>query len=521
MATVDNSPPVHLPEIIGAMSLGVDLGFSQPMEHVLRQCWISLRLSDELGLSEEEKAAVYYTALLTNVGCHTDAHEQTKWFGDDIALRSDKYEVPLHGVRSAISGLRRLGSGSPPLDRLRLGVAFALSGHRDLAGMIESHAKMACNLATELGLSPNVQDSVASSYEQWDGNGWPGHRSGDAIPIPARVAQFAEFAEVAHRTGGITAATDLATRLAGSQFDPEVAQAFITSAAEIVGGTDESDAWDQVIARQPITTAPLSNSELDRALVAVADFVDLKSPYFLGHARGVGQLVAEAGPQLRLPEATVKLTERAAWTASWGRLGISNAIWDKAGPLGPGEWERVRMQPYLTERILRLSPGLAVIGGVAGQIRERLDGSGYPRGLAGDDTSMATRLLVAADVYQALVEPRPHRPAFTRQAAATQLRDEVRAGRIDENAAEAVLAAAGHPGLNQPRTHVDLTSRETEVLRLVARGLSSKQIADQLSISPKTARNHIEHIYSKTGATNRVAASLFAIRNGLFADPPH
>jgi len=176
------------------------------------------------------------------------------------------------------------------------------------------------------------------------------------------------------------------------------------------------------------------------------------------------------------------------------------------------------MQPYLTERMLHQSPSLAPLGAIAVQLRERLDGSGYPRGLSGGAISQPARILGSADAYQAMCEPRPHRPALPSNEAAGLLRAEVRAGRMDGDAVEAVLAAAGHRVPRRREGPAGLTAREIDVLRLVARGLSHKEIATQLVISPKTARNHIEHIYVKIGASNRTTASLFAMQHGLLPD---
>jgi HD-GYP domain-containing protein (c-di-GMP phosphodiesterase class II) len=511
---------VRLAELVGALSLGIDLGFGQPMEHVLRQCWIALRLADCLGLDQDQRSFVYYTALLTNVGCHTDAHEQAKWFGDDIELRAGKYTHGVHGVRSAVAGFRRLGSGQPLLQRFRVGLSFALSGHRELDGMIARHSAMARALAAEIGLPSAVQDSVAASYEQWDGKGWPGELAGEAVPIAARVSQLAEFVEVAHRSGGVEAAVALARELGGSQFDPNVATRFSAAAGDILDGLDAASTWDEVIAADPLLGRTLRGQEFDEALGAVADFVDLKSPYTLGHARAVAQLAEVAGGQLGLAGEPLATLRRAGLAHGLGRLGVSNAIWDKPGPLGTGEWERVRLQPYFTERMLQQSPALAAIGAVAAQLRERMDGSGYPRGLSGGAITLPARVLGAADAYQAMLEPRPHRPARSPAEAAVELRAEVRAGRIDGDAAEAVLVAAGHRATARRARPAGLTAREVDVLRLVARGMSSKDIAAELVISPKTARNHIEHIYVKTGATSRVDASLFAIKHGLLDAPP-
>jgi HD-GYP domain-containing protein (c-di-GMP phosphodiesterase class II)/DNA-binding CsgD family transcriptional regulator len=229
----------------------------------------------------------------------------------------------------------------------------------------------------------------------------------------------------------------------------------------------------------------------------------------------VAELTAATGAQLGLPEDEVTLLHRAGLVHDLGRLGVSNAIWDKPGPLGAGEWERVRMHPYLTERMLHQSDALAPLAEVAVQHRERLDGSGYPKGLSGGAISRPARILGAVDAYRSMREPRPHRPALSAEEAAGELRSEVRAGRLDAEAVAAVLAAAGHAVGRRREWPAGLTTREIDVLRLVARGLSSKQIATQLVITPKTARNHIEHIYAKIGASSRVAASLFATEHGL------
>src|SRR5215470_4142223 len=197
---------VRLAELVAALSLGVDLGFGQPMEHVLRECIIALSLAERLDLDEAERSTVYYTALLVNVGCHADAHEQAKWFGDDIALKSGKYDHDSRSLRAAAATMSLVGSGNPPLHRFRVGLEFAISGRRDFDGMIARHAAVARGLAEGLGLPEGVQDAVGSSYEQWDGKGWPGGLDGDRIPIGARLTQFAEFIEVAHRLGGIGAA---------------------------------------------------------------------------------------------------------------------------------------------------------------------------------------------------------------------------------------------------------------------------------------------------------------------------
>jgi len=206
-----------LAELVAALSLGIDLGFGQPMEHVLRQCLIALRLAERVGLDEESRAAVYCAALLINVGCHSDAHEQAKWFGDDIAMKSHKYDpqAQMGTLRGAVTGLRSLGAGQPPLHRFRLGLEFVISGRRQVDGMIASHSRLARTLAEQLGLSTEVAEAVGAAYEAWDGRGWPGALAGAEIPIAARIASLAEYAEVAHRVDGLDGVVALCARVRG------------------------------------------------------------------------------------------------------------------------------------------------------------------------------------------------------------------------------------------------------------------------------------------------------------------
>jgi len=394
---VPDPTDVRLAELVAALSLGIDLGFGQPMEHVLRQCLIASRLAERLGLDQEERAVVYYTALLVNIGCHSDAHEQAKWFGDDIASKAIKYQYEMKGWRIAAAGIRLLGSGHPPLHRFRLGLEFLISGHREVDGMIEHHARMTRTLAEQLGLSAGVQEGVAAAYERWDGRGWPGDLKGEEVPIASRLAQLAEFIEVAHRMGGNQAARKLAQKRRGKKFDPTMADLLDAEADSILAGLETTGAWDRVIEGEPALAIVLSEEHFDAALLAIANFVDLKSPYFLGHAHAVSELAAEAGIGLGLGETEIRTLRRAGLVHDLGRLGISNAIWDKPNPLGPGEWERLRLHPYFTERMLRQSPALAPLAAIAVQHRERLDGSGYPRGLVGGAISRPARILGAAD----------------------------------------------------------------------------------------------------------------------------
>jgi HD-GYP domain-containing protein (c-di-GMP phosphodiesterase class II) len=518
MSTSPDRAHVRLAELVAALSLGIDLGFNQPMEHVLRQCLIALRLAELMNLDDQTRSEIYYTALLVNVGCHTDAHEQAKWFGDDVAMKSTKYEYEMGSLRGAVAAFSNIGRGSPVLHRFRIGLEFVISGHRDMDGMVEAHAERARMLGEQLGLPGGALRALVCAYEQWDGKGWPGELKGDEIPLAARIAQLAEFVEVAYRLGGEAGARTMATKRSGSQFDPEVARLVRDASDKVFEGLETVGNWDAVIDAEPALAIVLSGERFDRALEAIANFIDVKSPFVLGHSRAVADLVAEAGKALDTDDEEIRKLRRAGLVHDFGRLSVSNAIWDKRGPLGPGEWERVRLHPHYMERMLQGSEALAPLAAIAVQHCERLDGSGYPRGLSGAAISQPARLLAAADAYQAMSERRPYREALSADEAAAELRAEVKAGRMDGEAVDAVLTAAGHRVPRRREGPAGLTQREVEVLRLLAQGLSNKEIAERLVISPKTAGSHIEHIYAKIDASSRATASLFAMQHGLLPD---
>jgi HD-GYP domain-containing protein (c-di-GMP phosphodiesterase class II) len=506
---------VRLAELIAMISLGTDLGLGQPMEHVMRQSLIALRLAERLGLDETTRAVVYYVGLISWVGCHIDAYEQAKWFGDDMALKNEASRVDMAGVAARAFIVSHVGAGRPLMQRARLGVEFVGGGRRVANEMIENHWLATNELAAQLGLDENVRASLYQTFERWDGKGVPAEAKGEEILMPARLVNLADVVEVYHRSGGVDAAVAVARERSGSQFDPGLVDVFCKEAPLLFSDLDSLTTWPAVIDAEPALEIVLSDEELESALEAIADFTDLKSPWTIGHSPGVADLASAATTIYGLSDDDAKLVRRAGLVHDIGRLGVSNAIWDKPGPLTAPERERVRMHPYLTERMLASSKALAPIGAIAVQHHERLDGSGYPRGLSGDALTPAGRILAAADAYHAMTEPRPYRDAHTAEEAAAELRSGVRQALFDGDAADAVLRAAGHAVKRRREWPGGLTNREVEVLRLLVRGLSNKEIGERLVISRKTAGSHVEHIYTKIGVSNRAQASLFAVKHGL------
>ena len=301
----------------------------------------------------------------------------------------------------------------------------------------------------------------------------------------------------------------------GKHFDPDVVDAFCKVAADVFGEPAAELDWQSLVAEDPGLQQRLTDAELDAALEAVADFTDLRSPCRAGHSRCVGDLTARAAASCGLPDADVTTARRAGLLHDIGMHGLPATILEKARPLSASETERLRMHPYYAERMLAPTQALQRIGAVASLTHERCDGSGYHRGVAGPAIPATARILAAACAFCAMIEPRPYRPALTTKQAVSELHAEVRAGRLDPTAVDAVLAAAGQSRGKRVTGLAGLTPREIEVLALIARGASTRQVARQLSITPKTTETHIERIYAKTGASTRSTVTLFAMQHGL------
>lgn len=509
------APQVRLAELVASLSLATDLGLGQPQEHVLRQTVIATRLAAAAGMAPEHQAAAFYVSLLAWTGCVADSHELAHWFGDDLALRADSYQVDKAGPALARFLLAHLAQGQPALQRITMVGRFLAQGVADMPNFFVAHCQTASGIADRLDLPPEVRAALSDAFERWDGKGVPGRVRGAQIEPVMRVVHIADDAEVHHRAGGVDAALAMLRSRRGTEFDPELVDLCCARPEAIFSDLDTEDAWDSVIRGCVSLDSYIPDDELTAVLQVFADYADLKSPWFLGYSRRVAELTAAAAGMAGLGPDDAALAERAALVHRIGAIGVSTGIWNKPGALTVAERERVRTVPYLTERVLCRQPRLREIGSVAAASHERMDGSGYPRGLRGKAIPVTARLVAAASVYQALGEDRPHRGAYTAPERTAALHAEVTAGRLDGAAVTAVLSAAGSRGSRRPRLVAGLTGRELEVLRLLVRGLPNKIIAQHLSITPRTVGSHIEHIYAKIGVSTRGAAAMFAMRHGL------
>ena len=412
-------------------------------------------------------------------------------------------------------GARCRRGTSPPRRRSSRASApstgFCRSGGVEGRNAGASACEVSTALARRLGLPAEVQAGLDQVYERWDGHG-PGSIGGEALCVSARIAHVVDIVEIADRAGGVAAARELIRRRTGSHFDPEIAGVFDRCAEELLGGLDDVDVMQAALDAEPTPQPRCPRAELEGLARAIADFADLKSPWTLGHSPAVAELAAGAARDDEARE-TLML---AGLLHDLGRVAVPNGIWDKPKPLVAAQWERVRLHTYYTERILARTPVFAGLATLAGAHHERLDGSGYHRGVGGDALSEEMRLLAVADAYVAMTNERPHRTAMTGEAAAAALRAEVDAGRLCGHAVAAVLEAAGLERAPAPAAApCGLTEREVEVLGLLAHGMTNKQIAGRLFLSAKTVQHHVAHIYDKIDRRTRAGAAMFAMEHRL------
>lgn len=434
-----SQPPLRLAELVATLSIATDLGTGHPLERSLRACLLALQIGAALGCDEATLEDCYYVALLRYAGCAADARHRASLFGDEIALGPEIDMVELWQVAPMLAFLHRHGFDRlPPAEFEAL---MATGVQRSVEAAVGT-CEVGQSLAGRLGLGPGVAQALGDVFERWDGCGVPGRVRGEAIALAARIVTVALDVELFSRVGGMGAVQTLLRDRAGGQYDPAIATLLQTRPA-LCDVLAAAAPWDAVLAQEPGRRPLIPAAALGEALRAVADFVDLRLPMMSGHSTAVATLCAQAGARLGLSEPELTALRHAAYLHDIGTAGVSVSVWEKAGPLSADEWERVRLHPYYTERVLARAPALAPLGRIATLHHECLDGSGYHRQCAAPQLGVAARVLAAAEAYCGMREPRAHRPALSPDDAAAELRAAARGGRLDGAVVEAVLAAAG------------------------------------------------------------------------------
>lgn len=515
-----SGPSLRLGELVATFALAQDNAFGQPLESQLRSCLLASAICDEAGFGDADRETVYWVSLLRYVGCTGHAHEVATVFGDEIALRA---QTLVHDAANPAEVMRDVlafaTAAHPPEEREQVEKAIQEGAHEWAVHNFASGCEVGDMLTDRLSFGPDVREALAFTFERWSGTGFPNGAAGEEIPLAMRVVHLSHDMEAIARLYSPADAVAAASERSGRTYDPALADLFVLHGAGWFGRLAKQEPWDAVLELEPRPHRVLEGDELVDALTVVADFIDLKSPYMAGHSRRCADLAADAASRIGLSGDDVSTVRMAALVHDLGTTAVPNSIWDKPGPLTRAEFDRVELHPLLTEQMLRRSPALAPLNPVAAAHHERVDGSGYHRCANGDALDRRGLLLAAVDVYVGLTTDRADRPALSEVQAAAELRVLVDEGRLDSGTVEAVLGAAGHEPVDRRRRRVSnaggLSDREVEVLHLAARGLTTKVIAEQLFISPKTADHHIQHVYTKIGVSTRAAAALWAMQNGM------
>jgi response regulator RpfG family c-di-GMP phosphodiesterase len=363
--------------VIAALSLATDLSIGFDFEHGLRSTLVAAQLAKRLGVDRETAAHAYYACLLQQVGCTADIHVRAQIIGDTAtAVRNHLMRVWFGEPREMMAAMARaVAPGATPLRR-----AIEIARTVPKAARVMPRVDVACRevarmLIDRLGLPASVGALFAFVDERWDGKGAPGAK-GEEIPLAMRIAHVARDIDVQRALGGPELAARVVGARAGSALDPAIAASFADEAQEMLAIDDDASAWDQTLACEPEPRFTLEGAAIDRALSAMGDFADLVSPYLAGHSAGVAELARAAAQRCQFETGEVTAVERAALVHDVGRVAVPVAIWQKRGPLTAGEWERVRLHPYHSERVLSRSPFLSALAPIATSHHERLDGSG-------------------------------------------------------------------------------------------------------------------------------------------------
>ncbi|APA95831.1 HD domain-containing phosphohydrolase [Nocardia seriolae] len=504
---------IRVTEVLAALSLTTDLATGMPFEKGLAVCLVADAVAARLGLDEADRRVVFHAALLGAVGCTSRASENADAYVDDIAFQRAFHTLDPGDPAVFAAQLNTFGSWAPGA-QAALARRYATESPTGAPFAVRSVCEVSRALGPRLGLPEAAVRALTEVKERWDGLGAPDRRCRDELSLAGRILHLAEQAVLAYRGRDRAGSLAELRRRAGGHLDPDLVALFAADPDAIWAVLDQPDLLTAVVSAEPGLPTVIRPEDRDHLCLSMAIVVDLKGRFLLGHSAHVAELSDAAGELAGLSAADRASLRAAALLHDIGRAAVSSSIWDHPGPVGPGDWERIRLHSYWTERVLRRCPSLTDLAEVAAGHHERLDGSGYHRGVRTHDLSPAARLLAAADVFAAMTEARPYRPAHKPSEAAAHLSAEAAAGRLDREACAAVVEAAG---LRPPRAEYPcgLTEREVDVLRLAARGLSNRQIAAELVVSERTVGHHLAHIYDKCGYRTRAGAAVFAMENGL------
>jgi HD-GYP domain-containing protein (c-di-GMP phosphodiesterase class II) len=482
-SSVQPSSPIQVFDAIRALAFVGDLSMGQPIDHSTRTAWLASQLAAATGQGEDTQGHVACVSLLRWSGCTANAPEFADLLGDDVG-----------GRRTMLA----TGSAHAAAD-------FAAS----VGPLAEIHCEVSGDIARTLGMPTAVELPLRHIFETYDGRGKPNGLDASRIPGEVFLVCIAGDLEILSRVHGLSNALRYIAERADARYPAFLVDVVQRHAVDWLHGLEQGAAAEALPSPGALqgATAPLE---------LIADVIDLKLPWMTGFSRRVAEAALRCAADLGLDAAQQRRVYRAGLIHGIGRASVPNSVWDTPGVRSEADAERLRLVPYWTERAARRIDTLRPEAELASFVDERLDGSGFFRGVKGPAIDIESRVLAVAAHWVALCTSRPGRAALAEADAANALRADAEAGRLD---ARAVAALTGHPrsGAAVPLASEAalLSGREVEVLGRISLGESNKEAARSLGISPSTVRAHLENIFRKLGCTTRAAATLKALTLGL------
>lgn len=439
---------ILLADLLGALSHALDLTEGQAEGHCLRCCWIGVRIGQELGLAEDELVDLSYTLMLKDLGCSSNAARICElYLADDHAIKSKSKRLD-GSLRQALRFvLAHTGLEAAPAARVRAIIRILRNGGSLTRELIETRCVRGGEIARLMRFSEPVAEGIRALDEHWDGSGKPAGLKGAAIPLLGRIALLAQVADVFFTAGGPQAAMAEVTSRSGSWFEPRVVDAFRRVARQpgFWESLASADLQEAIAGHVPLHgRAVVDDDYLDDIAAAFAQVIDAKSPFTAGHSARVTEVADAIAAEMGLPALRRRWLRRAALLHDIGKLGVSNTILDKPGPLSPQERAAMQQHAALSQTILARIRPFRQVAVIAGAHHERLDGKGYPRGLAGAAIDLDTRIVTTADIFDALTAHRPYRPALS-AARALEILEEMSGTAVDPACLAALRRALDRP----------------------------------------------------------------------------
>lgn len=461
---------VRVSQIISALSYALDLTEGRPMGHSVRSCILGMRLAEHIGVPVADRADLFYALLLKDAGCSSNSSKLFHILATD-EIRA-KRDVKLTdwtrvGWESLQYAITHIAVGAPFMERVRRLVRVAAKQQRESCELVKIRCERGASIDRRIGFPEPVAQAIHSLDEHWDGGGYPDGLRGREIPLFSRIMNLSQTLDVFYTHRNPVAAIDVARTRGKSWFDPDLvkAAASLAHADKLWCDLHETSAIDYALALEPEERRMLADDQtIENICQAFAEIIDAKSPFTYRHSNGVADAAVAISRQLSLSEEHTTFMRRAALLHDIGKLSVPNTILEKPGALDPAEWDVVKQHPYYSHEILRRVTGFEELSEVAAAHHEKLDGSGYFRNLGADQLSLEARILVVADIFDALAARRPYRDAMPLDKVLGIIRkDAPRA--LDALCVEALIVA-----------QTDLESTSTS-LKGLSRGLGNGESA--------------------------------------------